>query len=190
MFFPHWLGQCASGLNTMCLNCVNYILIHTHAAVDVLPSLSVVSSRAGVETRSVVRHPLPLQEQEESIGATHAAVVTGTLQTAPAVLQRLPVGWRRQQRVDYGTRWAADRETKLTESRKERHIEGEQEREETSQILLIPGEFLDSVKNPPLSPLKCRSVDTAGTRSSCIPLWTFNTEVDLTAWFTSTDLQI
>lgn len=58
----------------------------THAAVDVLPSLSVVSGGAGVETSPVVGHPIPLQEQEESLGATHAAVVTGTLQTAPTVL--------------------------------------------------------------------------------------------------------
>lgn len=58
----------------------------THAAVDVLPSLPVVSSGAGVETRSMVGYPLPLQEQEESLGATHTAVVSGTLQTAATVL--------------------------------------------------------------------------------------------------------
>jgi len=58
----------------------------THAAVDVPPSLSVVSSRTGMETSAKMRHPLPLQEQEESLWATHAAVVTRTLQTAPTVI--------------------------------------------------------------------------------------------------------
>lgn len=59
---------------------------HTHAAVDVLPSLSVVSSGAGVETGSMVRYPLPLQEQEEPLGTTHTAVIAGTLQAASTVI--------------------------------------------------------------------------------------------------------
>lgn len=58
----------------------------THAAVDVLSSLSIVSSRTGVETGAVVRHPIPLQEQEEPLGAANTAVVTGTLQAAATVL--------------------------------------------------------------------------------------------------------
>ncbi len=64
----------------------------THATVDVLSSLSVVSSGASVETSSMVRYPVPLQEQEESLGATHTAVFTGTLQTASTVLCSLSVG--------------------------------------------------------------------------------------------------
>lgn len=71
----------------------------THAAVDVLPSLSVVSSRAGVDTSSMVGQLFPVQDQEESFRTTHTAIVTGTLQTTPTVLCCLPLSCTRQDRV-------------------------------------------------------------------------------------------
>lgn len=56
--------------------------LHTHAVVPVPPLLFKVSSGTQLETRPVVGHPFPLQEQDEALLAANAAVVLGALQTA------------------------------------------------------------------------------------------------------------